>query len=311
MEPFNPESLRHISPLEREREKRLYTNRMEDYRSRLLVAQKGIAQAEEQVRQARIIRDRFVTQVAMAREREERVRIVSERGGIAGFTHQEYLERYLSLRQDLRAQESEIIRTQQLLAQAEAEFRRISDERSMDISTQVVNAARNLRVVEEELIKAEERHRLTQIRSPIDGTVQQLEIHTVGAIVTPAQALMQVVPDGVGLEFEVWAINRDIGFIYEGQTAEIKVETFSFQRHGTLPAVVTMVATEAVEDPMLGFIYRVMLTSEVDHFVIGSRVVYLIPGMAVTAEIKTAQKRVVEFFLDPFRTYIREGLREK
>jgi len=181
----------------------------------------------------------------------------------------------------------------------------------MDISTQVVDSARNLRVIEEELVKAEERHRLTQIRSPIDGTVQQLEIHTIGAVVTPAQPLMQIVPEGVGLEFEVWAINRDIGFIYEGQEAEIKVETFSFQRYGTLPAVVTMVATEAVEDPMQGLIYRVMLTAERDYFIVGHRQVFLLPGMAVTAEIKTAQKRVIEFFLDPFRTYIREGLRER
>ena len=311
MEPFTPARLRHISPLERERQMRLYQSRMEDYRSRLRVAQKGIAQAEEQVRQARIVRQRFATQVTMAREREERVRVVSERGGIAGFTHQEYLERYLSLRQDLRAQDSEIARTQQLLAQAEAELVRISNERRMDISTQVVDSARNLRVIEEELVKAQERHRLTQIRSPIDGTVQQLEIHTIGAVVTPAQPLMQVVPEGVGLQFEVWAINRDIGFIYEGQEAEIKVETFSFQRYGTLPAVVDMVATEAVDDPIRGLIYRVMLSAERDYFIVGNRKVYLIPGMAVTAEIKTTQKRVIEFFLDPFRTYISEGLRER
>jgi len=77
MEPFTPARLRHISPLERERQMRLYQSRMEDYRSRLSVAQKSIAQAEEQVRQARIVRQRFATQVTMAREREERVRIVA------------------------------------------------------------------------------------------------------------------------------------------------------------------------------------------------------------------------------------------
>jgi len=54
-----------------------------------------------------------------------------------------------------------------------------------------------------------------------------------------------------------------------------------------------------------------MLSAERDHFIVGNRKVYLIPGMAVTAEIKTTQKRVIEFFLDPFRTYISEGLRER
>jgi len=198
-----------------------------------------------------------------------------------------------------------------LLAQAETELTRITDEWSRDISTQIVESTRNLRLLEEDLIKAGERHRLTQIRSPSDGTVQQLEVHTIGAIITPAQLLMQVVPEGDGILFEVWALNRDIGFIYEGQEAEIKVETFSFQRHGTLPGVVAMVANEAVDDPYRGLIYRVMVLSDRDYFIVGGRQVHLIPGMAVTAEIKTQTRRVIDFFLDTFRTYVSEGLRER
>jgi len=168
-----------------------------------------------------------------------------------------------------------------------------------------------LRITEEELKKAEEKHRLMQIRSPIDGIVQQLEIHTTGAVVTPAQPLLQVVPDTGMLQFEVWAINRDIGFIYEGQCAEIKVETFSFQKYGTLDAIVETVATEAVDDQQKGLIYRVLLSSDIDYFIVEGKKISLIPGMAVTAEIKTRQKRVIEFFLDPFRTYASEGFRER
>ena len=166
--------------------------------------------------------------------------------------------------------------------------------------------------------KAEERHCLTRIRSPIDGAVQQLEVHTTGAVVTPAQPLMQIVPEEGGLQFEVWAINRDIGFIYEEQEAEIKVETFNFQRYGTLPAEVNVVATEAVEYPNRGLIYRVLLSSlretsgpGKDYFMVEGKKISLIPGMAVTAEIKTRQKRVTEYFMDPFRTYVSEGLRER
>jgi hemolysin D len=165
--------------------------------------------------------------------------------------------------------------------------------------------------VEEELKKAEEKHRLTQIRSPIDGIVQQLEIHTTGAILTPAQPLMLVVPEGGKLQFEVWALNRDIGFIHNTQEAEIKVETFNFQKYGTLDAIVDTVATEAVEDQQRGLIYRVLLSSEKDYFTVENNDIYLIPGMAVTAEIKTRQKRVIEYFLEPFKTYMSEGLRER
>ena len=236
---------------------------------------------------------------------------VSECGGVSGFTWREYLEKYLSLKQDLAAQESEILRNMQALEQARTERKRIGDEREREISEQIVEAAHRLRLAEEDLKKAKEKRRLTRIVSPIDGTVQQLEVHTTGGVVTPAQTLMQVVPDGGGLLFEVWAQNRDIGFVHKGQRAEIKVETFNFQRYGTLNAVVETVATEAVEDRQRGLIYRVLLSADRDGFIVEDRRTSLIPGMAVTAEIKTRHKRVIEYFLDPFRTYVSEALRER
>ena len=290
---------------------RLFRDRTAEYVSRIRVAERNISQAEKNLQQANIIEEKLRMQVGMAKEREARTREVAEKGGIAHFTWQEYLERYLSLQQDLRVQQSEILRIQNVVAQGKAELQRIKDERNRDISSQIVEASRNLRVIEEELTKAEERHRLMQIRSPIDGVVQQLEIHTIGAVVTPAQTLLQVVPDAERLMFEVWAMNRDIGFIYEGQKAEIKVETFNFQKFGTLDAIIETVANEAVDDPQMGLIYRVVLSSEIDYFIVEDQKIPLIPGMAVTAEIKTRQKRVIEFFLDPFRTYISEGLRER
>ena len=74
---------------------------------------------------------------------------------------------------------------------------------------------------------------------------------------------------------------------------------------------VNTVATEAIEDPNRGLIYRVLLSSDKDYFMVEERKISLIPGMAVTAEIKTRQKRVIEYFLEPFKTYASEGLRER
>jgi hemolysin D len=195
---FDLMGLEHCDPAERAREARLYQDRLDDYQSRLRMAEKTAAQAAENLKQAKIQKEKLTTQVKIAGEREKKTRMVAEKGGISVFTWQEYQEKYLSLKQDLSTQESEILRRQQALEQARAELRRIEDERDKEVSSQLVDASHSLRLVEEELKKAEEKHRLTQIRSPIDGMVQQLEIHTAGAVVTPAQALMQVVPEDGG-----------------------------------------------------------------------------------------------------------------
>ena len=289
----------------------LYKRRITDYNSRLAVTEKSIRQGVEALKQANTAKDKLKIQIEMAKEREERTRFVAEKGGISKFTWQEYLEKYLSLQQDLIIQESEILRSKEAVLQAKSELQRIQDEREKELSEQIVDAAHNQRIAEEELKKAKERYRLTQIRSPIAGTVQQLVIHTTGGVVTEAQQLMQIVPEQDTLFFEVWVINKDIGFIHENQQAEIKVETFNFQKYGTLDAAVNMVATEAIEDEQRGLIYRVLLTAEKNYFIVEGKKIPLLPGMAVTAEIKTKQKRIIEYFLEPFKTYMSEGLRER
>src|SRR5512142_819738 len=84
------------------------------------------------------------------------------------------------------------------------------------------------------------------LRAPVDGTVQQLAIHTVGGVVTPAQQLMVVVPADSRLEIEAMVPNKDIGFVRAGQPAEIKVDTFNFTRYGLLHGEVTDVSPDAI-----------------------------------------------------------------
>ena len=122
---------------------------------------------------------------------------------------------------------------------------------------------------------------------------------------------MLIVPEGSGVECEVWLENRDIGFVYAGQTAEVKVETFSFQKYGTLDGVVKSVATEAKEDEKRGLIYQVLIATSQNHYVINEEKVPLLPGMSVTGEIKIRRKRIIEYFLDTFKRYVSESLRER
>ena len=100
----------------------------------------------------------------------------------------------------------------------------------------------------QELVKATRKAAETSLMAPIDGVVQQLAIHTVGGVVTPAQALMVVVPDETGLVVEAMLPNRDVGFVHAGQPVEVKVETFTFTRYGLLHGTVVDVSRDAVTD---------------------------------------------------------------
>jgi hemolysin D len=180
--------------------------------------------------------------------------------------------------------------------------------------------------------KAEKKMEDQVLRAPIDGTVQQLAIHTVGGVVTPAQALMTIVPADSHLEIEAMVLNRDIGFVEPGQTSEIKIDTFNFTRYGLLFGQVLDLSHDAVLREKPGnkaeakttgafadssepqgqeLLYVARVSMDRNWMQIENKRVNLEPGMAVTVEIKTGTRRIIEYVLSPLLRYKQESLRER
>jgi len=172
-------------------------------------------------------------------------------------------------------------------------------------------AAQRVAGLAAELARTDNRARLTRRIAPVAGTVQQLAIHARGGIVTPAQPLMVIVPNDYAAEVEAVLENKDVGFVKPGQVAEIKVETFPFTRYGTIPAEVVFVSNDAVQDEARGLVFPVRLKLARSTLQVDERTVSFTPGMAITAEIKTGSRRVIEYFLSPLLTTVDESLQER
>ncbi|MBB5357371.1 hemolysin D [Rhodanobacter sp. ANJX3] len=165
----------------------------------------------------------------------------------------------------------------------------------------------------QDLTKAQQRGRLMRLLAPVDGTVQQLAVHTVGGVVTPAQVIMTLVPDQGPLMVEVTIDNQDIGFIKNGQIAEVKVETFPFTRYGTLHGTVVQVSNDAKQDDAdkKSWVFTAQLALSQNTMQIEDREIRLTPGMTVTAEIKTGRRRIIGYLLSPLMQHARESLHER
>lgn len=311
-QPFIPEPDTSVSPQDLQNQLLLYRVSVSEYQTKLSAVQQTINQYRAALNIAQSTKRKLEMQHEIAVDKEAKMKQLAEQGAVSQFLYQDYREKMLTLRQDLEAQTAEIEKAQHILTQSIETLNNMVSQHDKDLMTKLVNDRRQLQATEEELRKAEEKHRLSTITSPIAGTVQQLAVHTVGGVVTPAQPLMLIVPEGEQMEIEAWVANKDIGFVYQGQKAEIKVETFNFQKYGTLDAKLIEISSDAIDDKEKGLVYRAVLRTDADHFALANdRKVYLTPGMAVTAEIKTRQKRVIEYFLDPFVRYRSEGLRER
>ena len=170
------------------------------------------------------------------------------------------------------------------------------------------------------------------LTAPVDGVVQQLAVHTVGGVVTPAQQLAVVVPSDVVLEIEAMISNRDIGFVHVGQDAQIKIDTFNFTRYGLLHGRVLSVSQDAIvrdvppdktkdntpgaestsSEPKgqeLNYAARVSLDRT--QIQVDDTLANLSPGMAVTAEIKTGSRAMLTYLLSPVLRHAHDSMHER
>lgn len=100
--------------------------------------------------------------------------------------------------------------------------------------------------------RAGEHSKLLKLVAPVDGTVQQLSVHTVGGVVPAAQPLMQIVPRENVVEVEAFLENKDVGFVQTGQGAEVKIDAFDYTKYGTVKGEVRHVSQDAIPDEKRG-----------------------------------------------------------
>ncbi|HEX4869457.1 MAG TPA: HlyD family type I secretion periplasmic adaptor subunit [Moraxellaceae bacterium] len=176
---------------------------------------------------------------------------------------------------------------------------------------ELVRAEQQLAQLQQEGVKLRSRGELLELRAPVDGTVQQLAVHTEGGVVTEAQPLLVIVPANERLEIEAMVENKDIGFVRKDQAAEVKVEAFPFTRYGILHGQVVNVSLDAVADEKRGLLYQTRVLLDRGWIAVEGRQVPLVPGMAVSVEIRTGQRRVIDYFLSPVLQYASESVRER
>jgi hemolysin D len=228
-------------------------------------------------------------------------------------------------------QEHKRVQDSAALAEAQKQLQTISAEFKRARQSELVGAETKVASLVQEVTKAHSRTQFQRLTAPIDGVVQQLAVHTLGGVVTPAQQLLVIVPKAEPLEVEAWVENKDIGFVHVGQQAEIKVAAFPFTRYGTIPALVRTLSHDAVAPEKDGtmpaprrtlspdagqpehgaLVYAARVSLERTAIQVEGTPVALSPGMAVTVEIKTGTRRLLEYFLSPVLQAGQESVRER
>lgn len=304
-------ALPDIEPARLAQEQHVLDGQYGEYQAKLARIDADIARREAELRSTQEIVRKLEQTVPIARQRAQDFKDLVERNFISKHGYLEKEQARIEQEADLATQRSRIKELTAALQEGKNQRTALVAETKRLALDSLNEAEQKATTYRQELIKAESRGKLMTLTAPVDGTVQQLAVHTVGGVVTPAQPLMMIVPKDNPIEVEAYVENKDIGFVNPGQEAVVKVETFPFTKYGTIDAKVTHVSHDAVNDEKRGLIFPARVALERASLQVENKTVPLSPGMAVTVEIKTAQRRVIEYFLSPLLQYKDESLRER
>jgi membrane fusion protein, hemolysin D len=313
-------------------QRQLLLNQVTEYRAKIAALARQQAQREAEQGTIAATIHKLETMIPVIQQRVDIRKTLMDKELGSKLTYFEILQQLVEQQEDLGVHKSHLREAEAAAAairetrgQAEAEYRRT-------LSDELAKAEQKANGLAQDLIKAEQKTRLQRLTAPVDGVAQQLAIHTVGGVVTPAQALLVVVPSDSRMEIEAMVSNRDIGFVHSGQEAEIKIDTFNFTRYGLLHGQVLSVSQDAVirdrkqdrsDDRGLGaqsdtsepkgqeLNYTARISLDRTRMHIDDRVVNLSPGMATTVEIKTGSRTILSYLLSPLLRYRQETLRER
>ena len=310
---FSPKNDPNLELKDITAEQSLYQSRVSQHRAEMEAAANAVNQKQAALNAERVNLNKYDEMLEIAREKERRLIELTKENAISEFQLFEQTSQRINYEKTAAAQLDLINRAEAELSEAQAKLSNLDAAYKKDVMASLVESRKQYYALTEESKKADENQRLSTVVAPCSGTVYNLAVHTEGGVVTDAQPLMVIVPDGVELEFEVWAENKDIGFITEGQEAEVKVATFNFQKFGMLTAYVDEISADSnsdKSDPEKNKRFRLLLKLD-ENTLKENPDIHINPGMEVTAEIKIKEKRIIEFFLDPFRRYTHESLRER
>ena len=268
----------------------------------------------------------------LIQQRVEIQKTLADKGLGSKLTYLESLQSLTDNQQEQKVQRSRLNETSAAIAALTETRAQGAAEYRSKLFSELTESERKVAGLSEDLVKAKERTKLQLLTAPVSGVVQQLSVHTVGGVVTPAQQLAVIVPADTTLEIEATVSNRDIGFVHSGQDVQIKVDTFDFTRYGILQGKVIGVSQDAVirdtasdrsdqkaagserrsSEPNaqeLNYIARISLDRT--DIQVGETLARLSPGMAVTVEIKTGTRSILSYLLSPLMKYTNDVLRER
>jgi len=292
-------------------QRRLYETQRAVYRSTLGEKEKALREAEATLKGVKEEHNRLEGVHRIVSDEEKRQKSLVAIGALAENRWREKMKERLQVEKELEQKRGQVEEMTWRVQRVRDEMETFRNTFREKLLAELSGNIQGRNTLESEVSGIHFRKQKRQITAPVNGTVHQLHVKTVGGVVTPAQPLVSLVPENTPIVADILVVNRDIGYVRQGQRCIVKVDTYDFQKYGTVEGAVETVSPFNVENKeKTNDGYPVFVNLAAMELKTKDGTVFpLRPGMAVTTEINVGKRRVIEFFLFPIIKYLDEGLK--
>jgi HlyD family secretion protein/adhesin transport system membrane fusion protein len=275
------------------------------------VSQSKINQREEELMREKIKADYLKREIDVLSQQAEMRRGLVDRGLIS---RAEYLDRKVNLAEtETQYQQtlSNILVANEAKEEAYQSLGDLENKFYESIKKDVGKVAGEITELDKNLIKLQDRVSRLDITAPVSGVVKGLKVNTIQSVIKPGETIMEIIPADDRLIVETKVTTSDIGHVYIGQVAEVKVNSYDPHRFGTIMGKVKQISASTFLDEQHIPYFQATITLDKDF--IGSSVdkYKIIPGMTVQADIKTGEKSVLDYLLKPIYRGFQNAFQER
>lgn len=298
----------------------LWQDRQKTREARLRAYEASIAKTKAELETARKSAELLGKRVDTVNDLEQVMTTLYERELGSKIRMLSSRDQRLEVENTLAATQNRTKELKHALASAEAERDVFQQEWTQKLNEELVSVTRDLNQTTEALDKAKFRKDRSVLVAPADGIVLEIAKRSEASVVREAEQLVVIVPSDIGMEVEARIDARDVGLVAEGTPARIKVETFPYQKYGTLGGTVNVVSSDSfardasaspspAKDEKAFFVAQIGLT-EGQLRSPGGKPVTLVPGMTVNAEIIIGHRSILSYLLRPLAETVDDAFHE-
>ena len=304
-----PEDVQAQAPALAEQERNVWLARTRELQASLDVAQEQLHQRQQELKSTIANRDQAATSCGLASREYSMTQPLLASGAVSQvdlLRLQRDVARFCGEQKSAAAQ---IDKIQASIQEAEAKLNETEVTFRNQARTDLSDTRARLSTLLESQVALADRVTLSSIRSPANGIVKTLTANTVGGVVTPGKDIMEIVPSDDTLLLEVRVNPRDIGFLYPGQTAEVKFTAYDFSIYGGLQGHVEEIGADSITDEKGNSYYIVKVRTDTAY--VGSDERPIIPGMMAEVHILTGKRTLMQYLLKPVLRAHSNALRER